>query len=248
MFFSLYRELESSKVNALSQNGGRPTQVCLPTHCPTPKGFENTIQIQDAGGSPRRLPEWWNLLEKRGSSTRSPASSGWLHRNYPPICPYIVGPFFMRLDPYSASFQTYAKMSRLSHCYLGNQSVSNHPVLHPLRNGIFNLKAVAKELRPTCDFRKVLEHLSQAPFEPVVMACLHHLLAKTTFLIQFTFVQKGNRFFPVFVLDKNQTPAFTLGSVFLANLSEHSLHTNGHCPNHAIKWYLEQTKTMHWRI
>ena len=52
----------------------------------------------------------------------------------------------------------------------------------------------------------------------------------------------GWRLLPALILDKNQGPVFTPGSVFLSSLKDLSPDDRLHCPVWALNWYLTRTK------
>ena len=49
---------------------------------------------------------------------------------------------------------------------------------------------------------------------------------------------------PSLLLDKNQSMSFTLSSVFLLSLKEHSPDDKVHCPLRALRWYLKLTEPL----
>ena len=143
----------------------------------------------------------------------------------------------------------------------GGVSISSHPVLSALMKGIYVDRAQVRTLRPTWDLPKVLEHLSKPPFEPMAKASLRDLSIKTAFLVQLASGRRGSwmhackvdeghlrketggwRLLPALLLDKNQGPGFTPGSVFLSSLKDLSPDDRLHCPVRALNWYISRNK------
>lgn len=141
--------------------------------------------------------------------------------------------------------------------------MSSHPVINALLRGIFLDRAKVRTLRPTWDLPQVLDHLAKEPYEPLASCSLRHLTIKTAFLIQLASGRRGSwlhackndpghlrqepggwRFLPALVLDKNQSPAFTPASVFLASLEESSPEDKLHCPVRALRWYQNRTESL----
>ena len=142
----------------------------------------------------------------------------------------------------------------------GDLSVSSHPVLNALLRGIFVDRAQVRTLRPTWDLPRVLERLAKPPFEPLSAATLRDISIKTAFLHQLASGRRGSwihackvdpghlriepggvRLLPALVLDKNQSPGFTPGPVFLASLKDLSPEDEIHCPVRALNGYIDRT-------
>lgn len=70
------------------------------------------------------------------------------------------------------------------------ESLSHHPHIRHFLKGASNLKLSIVHRFPTWDLPKVLDFLTEAPFEPLRSTSLHHLILKVNFLLATTSVRR----------------------------------------------------------
>ena len=142
-------------------------------------------------------------------------------------------------------------------------TVSSNTDLSTFLKGIFVVAARPRTLRETWDLPTVFKYLAGPLFKPLCAAPLKSVAIKTAFLIQLASARRvswvhscrivpshmrwengGVHLLPSLLLDKNQSMSFTLSSVFLLSLKEHSPDDKVHCPLRALRWYLKLTEPL----